>query len=119
MIKYYVDDVRGDRIYEGFDRKTAYRLCRDYNDCCCGTFRVFDIDTDLDEFEKEDENTFVFYDNEYLTSLYGSDEGIKQDIKMALEYQLGKKIIDFDLDYSDPGDSGENATFWAQNIQWE
>ena len=37
---------------------------------------------------------------------------------MAIEYETGKEIIDFDLDYDDPGDSGNDATFWARNIKW-
>ena len=119
MIKYYVDDIKGDRLYEGFDGDTAYKLCRQYNDACGGTYAVTEIDTDLDDFEEEDENNYVFYDNDYLTSLYGDDEDIKQDIKMALEYATGKEIIDFDLEYSDPGDSDRDATFYANNIKWK
>ena len=119
MTKYYVDDIKGNRLYEGFDEDTAYRLCRQYNNACGGTYEVDEIDTDLDELEKEDANTYVFYENAYLTSLYGDDEAIKSDIKMVIEYETGKEIIDFDLDYNDPEDSGNNATFWARNIKWE
>lgn len=119
MTKYYVDDIKGDRIYEGFDEDEAYKTCRQYNDACGGTYAVHEVDTDLDDFEEEDENTYVFYNNDYLTSLYGDDEGIKEDMKMAIEYETGRKIIDFELDYNDPGDSGDDATFWAHNIKWE
>ena len=119
MTKYYVEDIKGDMLYEGFDEDTAYRLCRQYNNACGGTYAVDEVDTDLDEFEEEDDNTYVFYENDYLTSLYGDDEAIKSDIKMAIEYETGKEIIDFDLDYDDPGDTGDNATFWANNIQWK
>lgn len=119
MIKYFVDDIKGHRIYEGFDEDTAYRLCRQSNEYCGGTYAVDELDTDLDEFEKEDKNTYVFYENRTLTSIYGDDENIKKDMKMAIEYETGKEIIDFDLDYNDPGDSGDNATFWANNIQWK
>lgn len=119
MIKYYVDDIKGHRIYEGFDEDTAYRLCRQYNDACGGTYEVMELDTDLDEYEEEDDNTFVFYENRTLTSIYGDDENIKKDMKMAIEYETGKEIIDFELDYNDTGDSGDNATFWANNIQWK
>lgn len=80
---------------------------------------MYEQDTDLDEFEEEDENTYVFYNNEYLTSLYGDDEAIKEDIKGAIEYETGRNIVDFDLSYNDPGDSGDDATFWAHNIKWE
>ena len=38
---------------------------------------------------------------------------------MVIEYETGKEIIDFDLDYDDPSDTGDNATFWANNIQWK
>lgn len=119
MTKYYVDDIKGDRIYEGFDEDEAYKTCRQYNDACGGTYAVYEVDTDLDDFEEEDENTYVFYNNDYLTSLYGDDESIKEDMKMAIEYETGRKIIDFELDYNDPGDSGDDATFWAHNIKWE
>ena len=119
MIKYYVDDIKGNRLYEGFDEATAYRLCGQYNNVCGGTYDVSELDTDLDEFEEEDDNNYAFYDNEHLTALYGADEVIKKEIKMALEYQTGREIIDFDLDYNDPGDSGRNATFWANNIRWK
>ena len=119
MTKYYVEDIKGDMLYEGFDEDTAYRLCRQYNNACGGTYAVDEVDTDLDEFEAKDDNTYVFYYNDYLTSLYGDDEAIKSDIKMAIEYETGKEIIDFDLDYDDPGDAGDNATFWANNIQWK
>ena len=119
MIKYYVDDIKGHRIYEGFDEDTAYRLCRQYNNACGGTYEVVELETDLDEYEEEDDNTFVFYENDTLTALYGDDEAIKKDIKLAIEYQTGKEIIDFDLDYNDPGDSGKDATFWAKNIKWK
>lgn len=118
MTKYYVDDIKGHRIYEGFDEDTAYRLCRQYNNACGGTYAVDEIDTDLEDFYEEDEN-LVFISNGYLTELYGDDEEIKKDMKMAIEYQTGKKIIDFDLSYNDPGDSGFNATFWAKNIKWK
>lgn len=119
MVKYYVSNIKGEKLYEGFDDEIAYRLCREYNNNCSETYAVDEIETDLDEFEEEDENTYVFYDNDYLTSLYGDDEGIKKDMKMAIEYITGKEIIDFDLDYDDPGDSGNDATFWAENIQWK
>lgn len=119
MIKYYVEDIKGDRLYEGFDENVAYRLCRQYNNACGGTYAVDEVDTDLDEFEEKDDNTYVFYYNDYLTSLYGDDEAIKSDMKMAIEYETGKEIIDFDLDYDDPSDTGDNATFWANNIQWK
>lgn len=119
MTKYYVDDIKGDRIYEGFDEDEAYRTCRSYNDAISGTYAVYEQDTDLDEFEKEDENTYVFYNNEYLTALYGDDEAIKENIWMAIEYETGREIIDFDLSYNDPGDSGDDASFWARNIKWE
>lgn len=119
MTKYYVDDVKGDRIYEGFDEDEAYRTCRSYNDAIGRTYAVHEHDTDLDEFEKVDENTYVFYNNEYLTALYGDDEAIKENIWMAIEYETGREIIEFDLSYNDPGDSGDNATFWARNIKWE
>lgn len=119
MTKYYVDDIKGHRIYEGFNENTAYRLCRQYNNELGGTYVVDEVDTDLDEFEKEDGHTYVFYENDYLTSLYGDDEGIKSDMKLAIEYETGKEIIDFDLDYDDPSDTGDNATFWANNIQWK
>lgn len=119
MTKYYVDDIKGNRLYEGFDEDEAYRDCRQYNDACGGTYAVYEQDTDLDDFEVIDENTYAFYNNEYLTSLYGDDEIIKEDIKMAIEYETGKEIVDFDLSYNDPGDSGDNATFWARNIKWE
>ena len=119
MTKYYVEDIKGDMLYEGFDEDTAYRLCRQYNNACGGTYAVDEVDTDLDEFEEEDDNTYVFYENDYLTSLYGDDEAIKSDMKSAIEYETGKEIIDFDLDYDDPGDTGDNATFWANNIQWK
>lgn len=119
MTKYYVDDIKGDRVYEGFDEDKAYRICRSYNDAIGGTYAVHEHDTDLDEFEKEDENTYVFYNNEYLTALYGDDEAIKENIWMAIEYETGREIIDFDLSYNDPGDSGDNATFWVRNIKWE
>lgn len=119
MTKYYVDDIKGNRIYEGFNEDTAYRFCRQYNNELGGTYEVDEVDTDLDEFEEEDANTYVFYENDYLTSLYGDDEAIKSDMKLALEYETGKEIIDFDLDYDDPGDTGDNATFWANNIQWK
>ena len=118
MTKYYVDDIKGNRLYEGFDEDTAYRLCRQYNNACGGTYEVDELDTDLDEFEKINDNTFVFYENDTLTALYGDDENIKKDIKMAIEYQTGKEIIDFDLSYNDPGDTGDDATFWAKNIKW-
>ena len=119
MTKYYVDDIKGNRIYEGFDEDTAYRLCRQYNENCGGTYDVTEIDTDLDEYEQLDEDNYVFYYNEYLTSLYGDDEGIKQDIKMFLEYETGREIIDFDLVHNDPGDSGDNANFWVYDIKWK
>ena len=119
MTKYYVDDIKGNRIYEGFNENTAYRLCRQYNNELGGTYAVDEVDTDLDEFEEEDANTYVFYENDYLTSLYGDDEAIKSDMKLAIEYETGKEIIDFDLDYDDPSDTGDNATFWANNIQWK
>ena len=119
MTKYYVDDIKGHRIYEGFNENTAYRLCRQYNNELGGTYAVDEVDTDLDEFEEEDDNTYVFYENDYLTSLYGDDEAIKSDMKSAIEYETGKEIIDFDLAYDDPGDTGDNATFWANNIQWK
>ena len=119
MTKYYVDDVKGNRIYEGFDEDEAYRTCRSYNDAIGGTYAVHEHDTDLDEFEKVDENTYVFYNNEYLTALYGDDEHIKENIWMAIEYETGREVINFDLSYNDPGDSGDNATFWARNIKWE
>lgn len=119
MTKYYVDDIKGHRIYEGFNENTAYRLCRQYNNELGGTYAVDEVDTDLDEFEEEDDNTYVFYENDYLTSLYGDDEAIKEDMKSAIEYETGKEIIDFDLDYDDPGYAGDNATFWANNIQWK
>lgn len=119
MTKYYVDDIKGDRLYEGFDEDEAYKECRQYNDACSGTYEVYEQDTDLDEFEEEDENTYVFYNNEYLTSLYGDDEAIKEDMKGAIEYETGRNIVDFDLSYNDPGDSGDDATFWARNIKWE
>lgn len=118
MTKYYVDDIKGHRLYEGFDEDTAYRLCRQYNNACGGTYAVDEIDTDLEDFYEDGEN-LVFISNGYLTELYGDDEEIKKDIKMTIEYQTGKKIIDFDLSYNDPGDSGFNATFWAKNIRWE
>ena len=113
MTKYYVDDIKGNRLYEGFNENTAYRLCRQYNNACGGTYEVDEVDTDLDEFED------VFYYNDYLTSLYGDDEAIKSDMRLAIEYETGKEIIDFDLDYDDPSDTGDNATFWANNIQWK
>ena len=119
MIKYYVDDIKGHRIYEGFDEDYAYKICRQYNNACGGTYEVDELDTDLDEYEEEDKNTFVFYENDTLTALYGDDEHIKANMKMAIEYQTGKEIVDFDLDYNDPGDSGKDATFWANNIQWK
>ena len=119
MIKYYVEDIKGHMLYEGFNEDTAYRFCRQYNNVCGGTYAVDEIDTDLDEFEAKDDNTYVFYSNEYLTSLYGDDEAIKSDIKMVIEYETGKEIIDFDLAYDDPGDTGDNATFCANNIQWK
>ena len=119
MTKYYVDDIKGNRLYEGFNENTAYRLCRQYNNALGGTYAVDEVDTDLDELEKEDANTYVFYENDYLTSLYGDDEAIKSDMKLAIEYETGKEIIDFDLDYDDPSDTGDNATFWANNIQWK
>ena len=118
MTKYYVDDIKGHRIYEGFNENTAYRLCRQYNNELGGTYAVNEVDTDLDEFEEE-ANTYVFYCNDYLTSLYGDDETIKKEIKDVIEYETGKEIIDFDLAYDDPGDTGDNATFWANNIQWK
>lgn len=118
MIKYYVDDIKGHRLYEGFDEDTAYRLCRQYNNACGGTYAVDEIGTDLEDFYEDDKN-LVFVSNGYLTELYGDDEAIKKDMKMAIEYQTGKKIIDFDLSYNDPGDSGFNATFWAKNIKWK
>ena len=119
MTKYYVEDIKGDMLYEGFNEDTAYRLCRQYNNGLGGTYAVDEVDTDLDEFEEEDANTYVFYENDYLTSLYGDDETIKKEIKDVMEYETGKEIIDFDLDYDDPGDTGDNATFWANNIQWK
>lgn len=119
MIKYYVDDIKGHRIYEGFDEDTAYRLCRQYNNACGGTYEVDELDTDLDEFEEVTDNQYIFPQNDYLTSIYGDDENIKKDMKMAIEYETGKKIIDFELVYNDPGDSGDRATFQAQRIQWK
>lgn len=119
MIKYYVDDIKGHRIYEGFDEDYAYKICRQYNNACGGTYEVDELDTDLDEYEKEDKNTYMFPENDTLTALYGDDENIKANMKMAIEYQTGKKIVDFDLDYNDPGDTGNNATFWANNIKWK
>ena len=118
MNKYYVDDIKGNRIYEGFDEDYAYKICRQYNDNCGGTYDVTEIDTDLEEFY-EDGGDIVFISNEYLTELYGDDDAIKKDMKMAIEYQTGKEIINFDLSYNDPGDSGFSATFWAKNIQWK
>ena len=119
MTKYYVENIKGDSLYEGLNEDTAYRLCRQYNNACGGTYVVDEVDTDLDEFEEKDDNTYVFYYNDYLTSLYGDDEAIKSDMKLAIEYETGKEIIDFDLDYDDPDDTGDNATFWANNIQWK
>ena len=118
MTKYYVENIKGDSLYEGLNEDTAYRLCRQYNNACGGIYAVYERATDLDEFEEKDDNTYVFYYNNYLTSLYGDDEAIKEDMKMAIEYETGKEIIDFDLDYDDPGDSGNDATFWARNIKW-
>lgn len=114
MTKYYVDDIKGNRLYEGFDEDEAYRVCRQYDNG-----RVEKFNTDLDDFEVIDKNTYVFYNNDYLTSFWGASTIIKEEIKMALEYATGKEIIDFDLSYNDPGDSGDNATFWARNIKWE
>ncbi len=119
MTKYYVDDIKGHRLYEGFDEDTAYRLCRQYNNNCGGTYAVEEVDTDLDEFEEVNENNYIFPQNDYLTSIYGDDENIKKDMKMAIEYMTGKEIIDFKLYYNDPGDSGDRATFQAQRIQWK
>ena len=80
MTKYYVDDIKGHRIYEGFNENTAYRLCRQYNNACGGTYEVDEIDTDLDEFEANDDNSYVFYYNDYLTSLYGDERSwIKEE----------------------------------------
>ena len=118
MIKYYVDDIKGHNLYEGFDEDTAYRLCRVYNKHCGGTYAVTECETDLDDFT-ESSNQCVFYQNETLTSIYGDDKAIKKDMKMAIEYITGKEIIDFELSYNDPGDSGKNATFWAENIKWK
>ena len=117
MTKYYVDDIKGHRIYEGFDEDTAYRLCRQYNENCGGTYEVDEFD--FDEPVEISEHDYEFWRHDYLTSLYGSDEAIKDDMKMAIEYVSGKKIVDFELDYNDPGDSGDDATFWAHRIQWE
>ena len=119
MIKYYVDDIKGDRLYEGFDEDTAYRLCRQYNDACGGTYEVVELETDLDEFEEVNDNHYIFPQNDYLTALYGDDEAIKENIKLAIEYQTGKEIVDFKLVYNDPGDTGDRATFQAQRIQWK
>ena len=118
MTKYYVDDIKGHRLYEGFDEDIAYRLCRQYNNTCGGTYAVKELDTDLENFY-EDDKDFVFISNEYLTSLYGDDKAIKKNMKMAIEYQTGKDIYCFTLSYDDPGDSGFNATFWAKNIRWK
>ena len=119
MIKYFVDDIKGHRIYEGFDEDYAYKICRQYNDACGGTYEVDELDTDLDEFEEVTDNHYIFPQNDYLTSIYGDDENIKKDMKIAIEYQTGKEIIDFELVYNDPGDTGDRATFQAQRIQWK
>ena len=117
MTKYYVNDAkRENQIYNGFDEATALKLWHDYNNSC-GDYYIDELD--FEEPEEEDENTFVFQDHDYLTCLYGDDDSIKEDMKMAIEYLTGKEIEDFDLDYSDPGDSGNDATFWANNIKWK
>ncbi len=117
MTKYIVEDIKGKRIYEGYDEETAYRLCRDYNKNYDGKYKVNEFENDLEDFYEDDKN-LVFISNKYLTTLYGDDKAIKKEMKMAIEYQTGKKIFSFDLSYDDPGDSGFNATFEAKNIKW-
>ena len=117
MIKYYVEDIKGKRIYEGYDEETAYRLCRDYNKICDRKYNVNEFENDLENFYEDDKN-LVFISNEYSTTLYGDDKAIKKEMKMAIEYQTGKKIFSFDLSYNNPCDSGFNATFEVKNIKW-
>lgn len=117
MTKYYVNDTKGNQVYAGFDEGDALKTWHGYNENVDGDYYIDELD--FEEPEEEDENTWVFWEHDYLTCLYGDDEGIKEDMKMAIEYLTGRKIIDFELDYNDPGDSGDDATFWAHNIKWE
>ena len=74
---------------------------------------------DFDEPELEDDGTYAFYNHDYLTDIYGYDEGIKKEMKQAIEYITGKKVIDFELSYDDPGLAGDDASFFADNVQFE
>ncbi len=74
---------------------------------------------DFDEPELEDDGTYAFWEHSYLTDIYGDDEAIKKEMKQAIEHITGKKVKDFDLSYDDPGYNGDDASFFADNVQFE
>jgi len=120
MTKYYVHS--GDYkqcIYEGFDYEKACIICSRYNKAQMGDYYI-----DEEEFEDPEEldndlTGLVWYEEETLTALWGDDEAIKRNVKELIEGYTGREVIDFDLSYTDPSDTGDNATFTALNIKYK
>ena len=99
--KYYVNDIKGNRLYEGFDENTAYRQCRQYNETCGGTFAVREeeIKNDLPESDFVDLKGNVCDD---LLNLMCDVRGVKDTIKYLVESGLSiRELLALDFDEED------------------
>lgn len=99
--KYYVDDIKGHRIYEGFDEDYAYKICRQYNESCGGTYEVEEeeIRNDLPEDEFRDLKDNVCND---LLDLMCDIRGVKDTIKYLVESGLSiRELLALDFDEDD------------------
>lgn len=117
MTKYYVVDYKGrDCIYEGFDKEVALKTWYGYNKACCGDWYLEEEEIEDPEELETDYTELAWYENEELTSIWGDDEAIKATMKEWIEGYVGCEVVDFELEYSDPGDSGDEADFIAHKI---
>lgn len=119
MIKYCVHDLKYRHIvYDGFDEDTALRLQHDYNNSC-GDYYLDEEEIEEPEELNDDLTELAWLENRELTAIWGDDEAIKKEMKSWIEAYTESEVEDFDLTYSDPGDSGDNANFFAHNIKYK
>jgi len=118
MRKYTVRNGIFNSIYKGFDEEYANNILNAYNNLFGG---YYIIEEEIDEPEELNDNKteLMWPRNRELTAIYGTDDAIKEEMKTWIEAYTGKKVLSFELSYNDPGDSGDEATFFADNIVYD